>query len=327
MARGDQLSRQWKIIQCLAASQAGKSVTELAFELECHPRSVYRDLDALQAAGFPLYTDRVDGKNRWAVLNAARHQVPIPFSLTELMALYFSRSMLKVLTNTVFHNSLVTLFQKIKTTLPPEYLDYLDRMESSLGVAPKPYKQYKNLKDTVGRISEAIAGSRIIEIGYYTMSRKKDRRRKVMPYKIWFFDDTFYLIGGCRLREDIRIFALDRIKTLHLTDETFSLPDGLDIDERLSASFGVFLGDRQTVRIWFSANAAGYIREKVWHRTQKIDDNPDGSIVFEAEVAGTREIKFWIMKWGAEARVLAPASLRDELRIEAEAVAGYYRED
>jgi predicted DNA-binding transcriptional regulator YafY len=327
MARGDQLSRQWKIIQCLAASRGGKSVTELASELECHPRSVYRDLDALQAAGFPLYTDRVHGKNKWAVLNATGHQVPIPFSLTELMALYFSRNMLTVLKNTVFHDSLVTLFQKIKTTLPPEYLDYLDRMESNLGVAPKPYKQYHNLKDTIGRISEAITGSRIIEIDYYTMSRKKGSRRKVMPYKIWFFEDSFYLIGACRLREDIRIFALDRIKSLYLTDETFSLPDGLDIDERLSTSFGVFLGDMQTVRIWFSPNAAGYIREKIWHRTQKIHDNPDGSIVFEAEVAGTREIKFWIMRWGADARVLAPASLRTELRIEAETVAGYYQRD
>lgn len=297
------------------------------YKFQGKTQSQYRDLDALQAAGFPLYTDRVNGKNRWAVLNAAKHQVPIPFSLTELMALYFSRSMLTVLKNTVFHDSLVTLFQKIKTTLPPEYLDYLERMETSLGVAPKPYKQYKNLKDTVGRISKAITGSRVIEIDYYTMSRKKGSHRKIMPYKIWFFDDSFYLIGACSLREDIRIFALDRIKTLHLTDETFSFPDGLDFDERLSASFGVFLGNIQTVRVWFSPNAAGYVREKVWHRTQKIKDNSDGSIVFEAEVAGTREIKFWIMRWGAEAQVLAPASLRDELRIEAETVAGYYRGD
>jgi len=327
MARGDQLSRQWKIIQCLAASRVGKTVADLASDVECHWRTVYRDLDALQAAGFPLYTEKVDGKNLWTLLDGAGHQIPIPFSLTELMALYFSRGMLKVLKNTVFYDSLESLFQKIKTTLPPEYIHYLDRIERSLDVAPKPYKQYENLKDTISRISGAIAEKKVIEIDYYTMSRKKENRRTVVPYKIWFFDDSFYLIGFCRMRNDIRTFTLDRIKALRLTDETFSLPEGLNIDEQLSTSFGVFLGETQTVRIWFSPEVAGYIREKIWHETQIIHDNIDGSIVFEARVAGTDEIKFWIMKWGADARVLAPTSLREELKTEAETMLGYYQNE
>jgi predicted DNA-binding transcriptional regulator YafY len=58
---------------------------------------VYRDLEALQAAGFPVYTDRVEGKNLWSLLDTAKHSIPIPFSLPELMALYFSRGMMGVL--------------------------------------------------------------------------------------------------------------------------------------------------------------------------------------------------------------------------------------
>jgi len=53
MARGDQLGRQWKIIQILVSSKRGKSAAELADDLECHPRTLYRDLEALQVAGFP----------------------------------------------------------------------------------------------------------------------------------------------------------------------------------------------------------------------------------------------------------------------------------
>ena len=52
MARGDQLGRQWKIIQTLISSRRGKSAAELAQELECHPRTVYGDLEALQVARF-----------------------------------------------------------------------------------------------------------------------------------------------------------------------------------------------------------------------------------------------------------------------------------
>ena len=64
MARGDQLARQWKIIQMLVTSRQGKSAVDLASEIECHPRTLYRDLEALQAAGFPIYTARVKTKGR-----------------------------------------------------------------------------------------------------------------------------------------------------------------------------------------------------------------------------------------------------------------------
>ena len=102
MARGDQLARQWKIIQSLISSRQGKSVSDLAEALHCHRRTVYRDLEALQAAGFPVYTDRAGGKTLWSLLDTAKHSIPIPFSLPELMALYFSRGMMKVLKTPCF---------------------------------------------------------------------------------------------------------------------------------------------------------------------------------------------------------------------------------
>ena len=53
MARGDQLARQWRIIQTLVTSKHGKTVGDLVKEEDCHPRTIYRDLEALQEAGFP----------------------------------------------------------------------------------------------------------------------------------------------------------------------------------------------------------------------------------------------------------------------------------
>ena len=79
----------------------GKSAAELTEDLECHPRTVYRDLEALQVAGFPIYIERVEGKNLWFLLDTVKHQIPIPFSLPELMALYFSSDMMKVFRRTV----------------------------------------------------------------------------------------------------------------------------------------------------------------------------------------------------------------------------------
>jgi len=327
MSRGDQIGRQWSIIQTLISSRMGKTAAELAEELECNPRTIYRDLEALQVAGFPIYTDRIKGKNLWSLLDTVRHEIPIPFSLMELMALYFSRDMLKVFKDTVFYDSLESLFQKIKTTIPPESKKYLKNIEQILHVGLKPYKEYSKFKEIINRVNEATQKKKSIDIVYYTMSRKKKSKRKVDPYRIWFFNGTFYLIGKCHLRGEVRIFALDRIKILHLTKDSFVIPEDFNLDDFMRPSFGVFQGEPIKVKIWFHTDVAGYIKEKIWHESQEIHLQDDGSIIFEAEVAGTDEIKFWIMSWGSKAEVLEPESLRDEIHEEAKMILERYVKD
>jgi len=324
MARGDQLGRQWKIIQTLISSRQGKSAADLAAELECHPRTLYRDLEALQVAGFPIYTERVAGKNLWSLLDTVKHQIPVPFTLTELMALYFGRDMLKVFKDMVFYDSLESLFQKVKTTLPPESIKYLKNVEQTLHLSMKPYKEYGKFKEILNRVNDAAINRKSIEIVYFTMSRKKETRRRVDPYRIWFFNGTFYLIGLCHMRNEVRIFALDRIKMLHQTKKTFEVPEDFSLEKFMGPSFGVYQGPPIKIKVWFHPDVAGYIKEKIWHESQKIHPQNDGSIIFEAEVAGTDEIRFWIMSWGSKAEVLEPESLREEIRTEAEMMANRY---
>ena len=324
MARGDQLARQWKIFQTLVTSRYGKSVSDLAKNLDCHQRTVYRDLHALEEAGFPLYTEEANGKTLWCLLDSARKPMPMTFKLPELMALYFGRDALKVLKGTVFYDSLEALFQKIKTTLPPESMRYLKSVEQSLKVGPKPYKPYSQYNKQIEQINDAVINKRVIDIIYYTMSRKKETQRKVAPYKLWFVDGSFYLIGHCKWKKEIRIFAVDRIKGLRLTDEIFEVPDDFDVDDFMRNSFGAFHGKPEKVKVLFSADIAEYIKEKIWHESQKLHDTPDGSVLFEADVACTRDIKAWIMRWGANAIVLEPEKLRNEIRTEAiEMLAAY----
>ncbi|SPD75253.1 Helix-turn-helix type 11 domain protein [uncultured Desulfobacterium sp.] len=327
MARGDQLARQWLIIQTLISSRTGKSAADLAVDLDCHPRTVYRDLEALQAAGFPIYNERIERKNLWSLLDTVKHQIPVPFTLTELMALCFSSDMLKVFKETVFYDSLESLFKKVKTTIPPDSLTYLKNVEQTLHVGLKPYKQYSNFKEIINRVTDAAVNKKSVDIVYFTQSRKKESRRRVDPYRIWFFNGTFYLIGFCHVRKEIRIFAMDRIKMMSRSDMSFKIPEDFELKDFMRPSFGVFQGETVKVKIRFSADIAGYIREKVWHESQKIYNQKDGSVIFEAEVAGTDEIRFWIMTWGSKAEVLEPEKLREEIRAEAEAMLLQYSRD
>jgi len=320
MARGDQLARQWKIIQALIASRRGKSVPELAEMVECHTRTVYRDLEALQFAGFPVTTERDGHRMVWSLLDGPHHTLPIPLSLPELLALYFGRRLAGGLKGTVFHDALESLFEKIKALLPGEMIQQLERAQEGLAVGTTPVKPHAAYRGMIDIVNRAISQRRRLDMTYRAMRDRAETSRRVAPYRLLFFDGAFYLIGYCGLRQDIRVFALDRIRRLNLTDEPFDLPVDMILDDFLKSSFGVFLGPPTKVRVRFAAEIAGYIAEKTWHASQKLRPQKDGSMIFEAEVAGTEEIKRWILTWGARAMVLAPESLRDELRREAEAM-------
>ncbi len=324
MARGDQLARQWSIIQSLQADWNGKTVSDLATDLDCHTRTVYRDLEALQFAGFPIYNEREEGATRWRLLESARPPVPVPFSLTELMALYFSRDLLQMLRGTVLFDALQGLFRKIKSTLPPETRGYLDAFQQSVKVGAYPRQNTPAKGAVFEGINQAIGAHTVLSIDYYTMSRGRSGRRKVAPYRLWFFNAAFYLIAYCYQREDIRIFAVDRIRTLTPTDEHFVPPAALDMESLMATSFGVFTGEPVTVRVRFTPRVAGYIQEKIWHRSQRLQPQADGAVIFESEVAGTEEIKHWIMRWGGEAEVLSPERLRAEILKEARAMVARY---
>lgn len=320
MARGDQLERQWMIIQTLITSKAGKTAKSLADALGCTTRTIYRDLEALQRAGFPVTAVTHDGRSLWSIIESYRSNIPIPFSIAELMALYFSKDMLKIFKGTPYYASMESLFGKISTTLSPEYISTLDRIKKSLEVGPHPHKEYGKYSHIISALNEAILNRNKIEIVYFTMSRGKTSKRVVAPYRLQFANHSLYLIGHCSQRGDVRIFAVDRIKSLHLLDQSFKIPKNFDMDTFSKSSFGVFHGDPVRVKICFSKKVAGYIKEKIWHTTQTITEKTDGSIVFSAEVAGIEEIRYWVMRWGGDARVIAPEALKVAVRKEAEKI-------
>jgi predicted DNA-binding transcriptional regulator YafY len=325
MARGDQLSRQWKIIHTLVASTYGKTAADLARDLGCTRRTVYRDLEALQAGGFPITTQMRDNRSYWQLLNASRQRVPLAFSLPELMALYFGKDMLKTYRGTVFFDAIESLLAKIKATLPPAYIDYLDRIKDRVAAGPAPRKDYTRFGPTIAELNRAIVEEKKIRLAYFSMGRQAQSRRTVHPYRWRHVDDTLYLIGYCTLRKGVRTFAVDRIESVEVTEKGFRIPDTFDMQAFLQDSFGIFQGPPVAVAIRFDKSVAGYIRERLWHHSQELADQADGSLIFTATVAGLEEISHWILRWGAGAQVLAPLELRRIISRHAAAMADHYR--
>jgi len=324
--RGTQLARQWKIIRSLETRRTGITVTELANELEVPARTVYRDLEALHAAGFPLYSDR-DGKNSyWTIMDTFRKDFPLPLTATELMALHMSRDLLSVFEGTIFHESIESLFNKVKSALSPETLRYLENISGRLSVSIGPAKNFSNSTEVIKALSEATAKRKRVEILYRAISTGRDSRRKVDPYQVWVMNGGFYLIGFCHLRNAIRTFAMDRIKSFKVLDESFHLPKNFNLEEYLQTAFHVMRGDPEKITVRFSPGAAHVVRERIWHPTQEIRELEGGALEVSLEVPINYEIVSWILGFGSAAEVVKPVSLRTRISEELQSAAERYRQ-
>jgi hypothetical protein len=122
--RGDHLSRQWRVIRAIEASPKGLTVAEIAKEEKTGIRTIYRDLEALQAAGFPLYTERIEKANRWAFIDTFKFKIsPI-----------FSRKAAKVAKKTVLH--IPVLIFKNKDLSPDSTIGSKDSTRRALRARP-----------------------------------------------------------------------------------------------------------------------------------------------------------------------------------------------
>jgi len=106
---------------------------------------------------------------------------------------------------------------------------------------------------------------------------------------------------------------VERIGELKITGRTFEPPDNFNPEEKLETAFDLTHDEPIEVKVWFSRNQARYIKERRWARDQKITDRKDGSIIFEMTTSGWWDVKSWVMKYGADARVLEPEGLRREI--------------
>jgi predicted DNA-binding transcriptional regulator YafY len=77
--RGEQLARQWRILQTIESQNHGVTVAELASQEDCHTRTIWRDLAAIQEAGFPLYSEKDGQKSGWGFVDGYTFHLPLPF--------------------------------------------------------------------------------------------------------------------------------------------------------------------------------------------------------------------------------------------------------
>jgi predicted DNA-binding transcriptional regulator YafY len=302
------LARIMTIDRALRA-RAWPNTRTLADEIRVDRRTIRRDIDYMRdQLNAPIEFD--------CVRNGYYYTEPtfcLPFpQLTqgEMLSLYLSERMMRQFRGTPFERDLRQAIKKLSELLPDRVSVRLDMIADFLSVLPAVQADYD--PDLFCTVMRAASGRRRLKMVYWTASRNETTSRIFDPYELSLIDDGWYAFGYCHRSDEVRMFAVQRVRSVEETGESFDRPADFRVADFMRGSFRAMRGEgAYDVVLRFGSQAAGWIREKQWHPSQVHEDRPDGSLVVRFHLNDLRDIKRWAMFWGTDCEILAPPELRE----------------
>jgi proteasome accessory factor B len=306
----DRLARLARVVSVLRAHPDGIRTADLARRVDMSVRTVYRDLRAIEdEIGLGVWSDG----GRWGVLGD-EFLPPLKLTLSEAMAVVLSARLMARYADK-YDPDLGSAFEKLEEGLPEVLAAHVDRTLDIYSSQP----QDDTFRRHVRLLTKAWAERRVVALDYEPARYDRGSRRRratVRPYLIEPSLQThaLYLFGWDETRDALRTFKIERIRDAALTPRTFDPPEAGSMEDTLRRAWDI-IADQPPVDVVlrFAPSVAARVGEATWHPTQVIEPADDGSLVWRATVAGTIEIRLWILSWGDEVEVLAPADLRDDV--------------
>ena len=182
-------------------------------------------------------------------------------------------------------------------------------------------------------VMEAMTDNHEIVIGYRKYSSTEAERLTLQPYAVKESAKRWYMIAYCVERQGLRVYGLDRIQCLEITDRSYKMPRGFDVDELFATSFGIYLPEQRAQKIVFrtSAKEAKYLRDLPLHSSQCEEESGQDHATFSIFVcAKDKNGKFYndlimeLCRYGSRIEVLSPEDVREAVATELKKAASMY---
>ena len=311
MAERESKRRDRQVVRILgilgALLEGGQpAIRDLASRFGTRRETIYRDLRALEDAGYPICGDELGRLSHPRLLPEARRNAPhLRLSDEEITALLWASR--QATEKSPFREALGVATAKLRAMARQEGAAGIDAVMTEGGWGIKDYGPHR---ETILRLVEAILRHNRCEVEYHSPAAAAAKAYQYDPYRLISVAGGLYCLGQVPPHENLTTLAVDRIRTLRITDSKFEIDPGLDLDRYRRESFGVIWEKPMNVTIRFSADQAPYVRERIWHPTQRIRELPDGRIDLTFRAGGMFEIARWVLGWGQAAEVLRPRRLR-----------------
>lgn len=303
----ERMARVLKVLE-LIQSRGRWNAKAIADELECSERTVYRDLDVLEFAGVPYFFDEADQCYRVR----PDYRFPV-FGLTEEEAL--GQALATALTKSPGLDvgiGAAPTTRKLQVSSPEGIKEILADAAELISVLDLKLADHSKHRETLKTIQFALLEGRQVTGLYESPYEPESARLRLHPYRLCLIKNAWYVIGRQDDLAEPRTYRVARFKTLRMLDQPADVPEDFDIKAYFGNAWAVFRGDKTyDVEVWFTPEAAKVVTETVWHHTQKIKSQKDGSVSLTFRVDGLEEIRNWVLGWAGSAEVVKPAELRD----------------
>jgi predicted DNA-binding transcriptional regulator YafY len=325
--RNAEVIRQWQILREIETRRGGVTIHELAAQVHVSTRTIRRDLQALQEAGFAVYDEGEDNETkRWRLETAPFRAVEEGLSVADVAALYLSRAVVEGLSGWPLAEELRSAFTKLEGALNPRMREFLSTLPQVISAKAGPRARTAvtaRLVDITRRLFDAARDRRIIEMRYFSVASSGLKTYTVHPYRLALAQGGLYLVAWVPQYGEFRTFATERIDRLSVQEETFKKTRDLPAD-LFRSSMGVFWGEPERVDILFAPRIAMLVRGRVWHESQTLEDRPDGSVKMSLLVCNDSALRSWLLGFGSAAKVLGPPALAQAVAEECRQAAAQY---
>ena len=320
------IERQLTLLRILSSRRLGVTVDELSEELGVSLKTIRRDLDRLQQAGFPLSCATEDhNRRRWKLDGDSITGAALAFD--EAYALILLAGSLGSLANTPIGQAAQSAVKKLRSGLSENVLRYCDRHGRMIELMQPRTIDYHDKSSVIDELMRGHEERKNVFITYHSRRSTEPLTYPISPFALRRYQNAVYVLGYSEQHNEVRLFKLDRITEASIGEFPFRLPSSAQIDAHFKNSIGIYGGDPITVQIRFTPAAARAIQESKWHPSQQLQENTDGSITATYEVAINPELQGWILSFGPDAKVLRPKSLASKIQAQATSIAAQYQSE
>ncbi|WP_343082803.1 helix-turn-helix transcriptional regulator [Blautia producta] len=192
---------------------------ELADMFEVSPRTIYRDIDAINMAGIPVRGASGVGGG-FEIMQEYKVDKKV-FSTADLSALLMG---LTSLSNMIRGEELVHALAKVKSFIPADRAKDIELKVNQICIDLSPWTGNSSIQPYFEMIKEALQENRLLTFEYIAHHGNKGART-VEPYQLVLKNSHWYLQGYCHKRNDYRLFRLSRMSNLQMQEETFTARD------------------------------------------------------------------------------------------------------
>ena len=295
-----------RLLQILFALQSDRrpNARQLAEECEVSRRTIFRDLETIEAAGLPVEYDATRQGYRLAVASPVGRTMPEEHEVLALVALANAGADCDAFGLT---GPARAGLAKLIAGLP----EGPRRRAEALDLATRPESPAPPREETRRLVHDRLLQAFVRRVDVRLVVREAGRRAeetRLSPYRMFPTREGWSVIGRSSLHRRVRLFAVAEVESVELTDDPAAVPPRFRTDRWLGRTWSGEPGPgRSEVHIRFAAEAASAIRDGRWHASQRIEAMPDGRVDLRLTVDRPEDMAGWVLGHGEHAEVLAPA--------------------